>query len=1206
MKSRCKLLFSSFLLLSLAGCGGGGGASGSGSGGSTPPPPTPSQIIQNAQAYSAVQLKTAATQLTEERYTGLTSAAALNAEVAQRVYYYLFYDSLAAFPEVGNENFQSQVDSNGNIDISFACDYQGTVRYKGKIDSASKGTLTLTYSNCEQGYIGYPISGTVAMTIGEISDSAEDYTLYFDNLSWQTNGQAVRLSGYSTVKAEEFLSTNRFTYLVEQHVLYVINNDEQALMDIVLEVEGRGNVLSFDIYGDMAFANAGKVTFNFEDIDGFPPYIWQGKMLLNGQQSAAFEFGPEHIRYVQDSDNDGEFDVGTYFSDITELLEGNASAKQLVALANLSLPPRVYSPNWNYYGDTLNTTDTIEVSEGYYEDPDSPYEDLIVSYRWYVNGEIVPDLNTAVFPPYTAFFGDVVSVSMLVSDGVNVVESSTLDIELGDAPAEIKISNFPDSVKPGDLVQFLAEVSDPDLIQANITSSMISGPDGAQIDESGVVTWNVPSDLLFPFQFYQFTFGLPDANGHISDKMVVPIKIESDKALPLARSGINVPQSNQSMWIGDFDGDGKNEILSTDGRSSVFLLAFDGTRYQQSWVYPFKVGADANIKQVLAANIDDDAQQEIIVITGNTISVINGLDSTATTLLTSENELHFAAVGDIDKDGRPELAYLSSSYQYPDNNMLLNVVSFAAPATSLFSTNVSEARQIQFANVDADSNVELITNNGLVYDTSTWSNQWFSGTQFGDNNVTSGDYNGDGIDEIAGANTWGSLAVYSAVNKAQLDSFDNFNTCSLHSADLNADGRDELIVGDCQWGNISVYQMVNNKLALLWQVNLQDHGSVSLISGDSDNDGKLELHWGTGISHSGENKFIVADVVSAGLEVKEEAISSQLDGFSSAGWANVTDNQERAVFFVPSSQNGYGGSHIVTLDENGSYEVSDEISSNWDNSAYAAVTDFNNDGLGDIFLPSTSTYDGAFAAMQLNDNSIHWQTSGSYDSNIGMIRAFDLNADGSDDAVYADSRVLKAIDISNQNIIANYTFSSFINDFVPVRINNTATVLVSVGDKLSFLQIDGAAFSEKSFISQTCSRIELLNYDTDAELELVCLQGDNGYYSSQELVVFDLDGNTFTELARNALTINVLDIAVDPTKTEQQNLFLITQKGSDFSYWDDTNEYQIAQASALGNIIWSSPALVGLPTSHGLKIRQTSEGKIELMLSTSSLMYWIK
>jgi hypothetical protein len=1205
MKLTVKPLLYFGFVLNLVACGGGGGGT-SNPGNTTPPPPTPSQIIQDAQSYSVAQLTTAATKLADDGYKGKTSAATMNADISQRVFSYLFNDSLGSLPDVGNENIEGQIDNNGIIDVTFACDIQGSAKYKGKLNSSTQGNVSITYKNCQQIYSNYVMTGSVAMSIAQASETIQDFTVYFDNFSWTYEGQNFNLSGYSRIFAQDFPIENRFKYTISQHVLHTINNQDQTLIDVEYSIDSQNNNDVFNLSGEITLADSGKVTFSFEDVDGFPPYIYEGKMLLTGDKAAALEFGSEYIRYVQDSNDDNVFDIGTYFVDIYELLNGDASEKQLVDLANLSLPPQAYSPNWNNYGSVINTTTPIEVSEGYYFDPDDAPDDLQVSFRWYINDVIVPNLNTNTLPARMAVFGDLVSVTMLVSDGVNVVESSKLNFTLEDAPAEIRISNLPDVVYAGDIVQFVAEISDPDVQQNGTASQIISGPDGAEIDASGLVTWSVPTDFLFPFQTYTFSFGLPDGNGHISDVANVSLRVDSDKALTLARSGINVPQYNKSMWVGDFDGDGQNEVLSTDSRGTVFLLSFDGTSYQQTWVYPYKVGNDANIKQVLAVNVDDDIALEILVVTDKRISVINGLNSIASTLLSTESFLKFVTVADINQDGRSEIAYLSSSSQYSNDSVMLNVVSIATPETILFSTNVSGANQIQFANVDADSNIELVTNNGLVYDTNTWQNQWFSGTSFGDTNVTAGDYNGDGIDEIAGANNWGSLAVYSAVNKSQLDSFDNFNTCSLDSADLDADGSDELIVGDCQWGNINVYKLVNNKLELLWSVDMQDHGSTSLTSGDSDNDGQLELHWGTGISSSGEDKFVTADVSSEGLQIKQDAITSQLDGYSSAGWANLSDNQERAVFFVPSTQSGYGGSKIVTLDATGSYEVSAEVSSNWDYSQYAAVTDFNNDGLGDIFVPSTSWYDGSFAALQLNDNSVLWQTSGNYDSDIGLIVAYDFNGDGSDDAIYADRQVLKVIDVDNQNIIANYTFGGYIKDFVPLRTNDTENVLVAFGEKLSFLQLNGAVFSEVSFVNQTCQRLELINYDSDAELELICLNGETSSYFNQELVIFDLNNNTLSEISRHVLATSVLDFAVDPSTVEQQNIFLVTEDGKSRSYWENTNQYQINKATTTGNIIWSSPALVGVPTPHGLKVRKTSNTNIELMLSTDSLMYWIK
>ncbi|WJG08690.1 hypothetical protein [Aliiglaciecola sp. LCG003] len=1203
-RSLCMLVCS----LIVSACGGGGSSSSGDDGGPTGNNPTPSQIIANAQDYSITELKRAATRLIDTRYTGKKTTASLDVDLSQQVFKYLFDDAATETPYVAGENFTDQVDSNGNIDIAFSCYYQGTVRYKGKLNGAFQGNLAITYSNCAQADNGFPITGSVALTINTLTETSVNLTYYFDNLGWTYDDQFIKLTGYSDFISTGYTYSDNYAVENNQYVLFSID-DQQLLLDAELDITTIDYQDSVNLTGELFIGEKGKVAFSLEDVEGFPPYISSGNVLLSADKQVTFDFGSatdsnsDFIRYLEDNDGDGNYDVGAYFVDIYELLNGSVSTKQLVALAQMSIPPSVGSPYLSNYGD-INTTTAIGVEAGYYSDPDNSNDELVVSYRWYINDQLVSNQSSNTLPPYLAVYGDSVRAAVVVSDGINSTESPSLYIYLQDAPAEIKISDIPEVMKSGDVVQFRVTSYDPDIDMDEAAGTLVAGPEGAVIDGYGWVTWNVPTEFLFPFQIYDFTFSLPNEGDGDAEKIVVPIEVESDVAMPITRSGITVPANNKSMHVGDFDGDGINEVLSTNSTSSVFLLEFKDDKYQQKWVYPFKLPTKGRIVQVLKANLDEDAQQEIVVVTENGVNVIDGLDKQATALFETTEYITFATLKDIDNDGIPEMAFLSSPETYSDGYEL-HVVSLNAPELELFTTNVGSAKQVEFANVDDDNNLELVVNNGRVYDAVTWENQWFSGTEFGDANIALGDFNGDGIAEIAGADRWGDVSIYSAVDKSQLSSFSNFNTCTLLSEDLNNDGTDELIVGDCQWGNITAYNLQGNQLAVLWAVNMQDHGSTSLMSGDSDNDGKLELHWGTGVSSSGKDSFIAADIEIDSATIKDSSNAVQLDNYSSAGWSNITENNEKAVFFIPSTQSGYQGSRIVTLDEDGSYSLSDEISSNWDGSRHAVTTDFNNDGFGDIFVPSTDLYDGAFSVIQLYDNSTIWQVTGDYDSTIGVIQANDLNADGYDDALYADGRVLNAIDIENQTIIANYTFDNYINDFASTRINNTAVVLVSFANKLSFLIRNGAVFSEKSFIEKSCRRMALFNFDNDAQLELACLEVDQYSSSSQTLVVYELNNNTFTEVARNLANSYIYDLVADPSTDENQNLFVTTSK-RDRLYDNYDNLYQIKKMTSQGNVIWSSPGLVGEPSSYGLKVRMGSNQKLEFMLSTSQMMYWIK
>jgi hypothetical protein len=1190
-----------YVSLLLSACGGGSSSSDSGT---TPiqPTPTPSNIIANAKDYSVSELNTEATKLVDTRYSGLTTDATIDVVLAQKAFISLFDDSSSEIPEIGDIDFRGSVDANGALNTEFLCEYEGKVTYKGQLNSNFEGNISLSYHGCRQGYYENAITGSAAINITKVTETSSEITYYFDNLSWQTEKDAIKLTGYSNIVSMRN-NAGDSSYRNKQHLLFTTNNIEQVLLEAELAYTYENEQSNIELTGDLFFREHGKIAIEIENMEYLPPYTDSGRILLSGSNKAAFEFESPYIRYVEDSTGDQQYDVGVYFVNADELLYGQAYGKNLVALAELSLPPTASRPGLNY-SDKIDTTTPIEVYEGYYSDPDTPYEDLEVSYRWYLNGEVINGQTTNILPPYIAVYEDDLKVSMLVSDGANVTESQPRVIELQDAPLQIEVSNLPDGVNAGDIVQFTVQISDPDTQSVGQNGTLISGPDGSTIDENGLVNWLAPNDLLFPYQMYAFNFGMADADGVISDEISVEVKVESSKAFPIARSGIEVPSGDKSMSVGDFDGDGENEVLSTDGIASVFLLEFQDGKYQQQWAYPFKPKADGRIIQVLSTNTDDDNADEILVVTEKGMSVINGLNNLDTLLLSTTDYILFATVTDIDDDGVPEIAYLHSSNQH-SSDVEVTVFSMDEPTETHFTTNLGDAKQVIFSDVDNDENIELISNNGLVYDASTWANQWISSNQFGDTSITSGDYNGDGINEIAGANGWGTIAIYSAVNKSQLDSLDNFNTCTLHSDDVDSDGKDEFLVGDCQWGEITAYKLIDNKLTSLWSVDMQGHGSSSLTTGDSDNDGKLEIHWGTGTSSSGEDGFITADVAGYTASIKENSTSIQLDSYSSAGWAKVSGSEEEAVFYIPSSGSGYDGSRVITMDSTGSFDVSAEISSNWDNSSYAVTTDYNNDGFGDIFLPNTSLYTGSFAVMQLHDNVIQWQYSASGgDSTIGVIKANDINADTFEDAIFADGRVVRAIDVQNQTIIASYTFDHWITDIAPLRVDNKPSVIVAAGDKLSLLTANASVFSEQSFVEQSCTQILLINYDTDADTELLCLAGE-AHYSKQQFVIFEIEDSTLVEVLRSDLSQNFESVVVDPSKTQEQNILASAKIGQDSS-WDNTNSYTIKKLTSTGKIIWGSPDLVGQPTRQGLKARNVAGLGLELMLSTQRMMYWIK
>lgn len=1200
-----------FLLISsaitLSACGGGGG------GGDTPnnppvvSPPTASQIIANAPDYTTVELQTSAKTLANAKYTGATNSATMDIVAAQKVFSTLFVDYRSDLPGILIEYITTTL---ANDMSTVECYQSGDVTLIGSVTSGSPSNINFTFDNCSSYSNDVVLNGKMAATINAFNDNTFDIVLYFDNFSWRNNVDQTQVSGYVELDADYTVNSYSQT---ESFYLNVNINDEPA---IFLQAEANSlfsNAESaFEINGDLYLENEGNVSISSEGLQQQPPYTNSGTIKFTGDKTVGFGFEPNYVKYMEDTNGDNEFDVAAYLESLDELISGPIKAKNLLALDELTLPPFAGRPYLDIYQDIF-TTSYIVLEPGYYEDDVTPNEDLTISYAWYLNDVRLADQDTNVLPAGIAVFGDNLLATMIVSDGVNVSESDPLYISIQDSPLQVILSNRPDNVYAGDFVTFLAQIVDPDLRNdpSNGSGTMIAAPENATMDSEGLVTWEVPDDLLFPYQNYEFTFAVSEEGTEQYSSTSVSILVESDKSFPIARHGMEVPKRNESMHVGDFDGDGLNEVLSTDSFSRVFLLANNAGAYEQKWVYPFILAKNQSIIQVLGANIDSDASLEIIVVTENSIYVINDLESSATLLYESDLYFRMVDIVDTNSDGVLEIAMLIGEDSYFADDIILEVISIDDPQNALFRTNVGDAKYIEFGNVDTDSNLELVTNNGRVYDAVTWENEWLSGNVFGDALLALGDFNNDGIDEIAGGNNWGNISVYSAVSRAQLGSFDNFNTCSLHSENVDSDASDEVITGDCQSGDVKAYSLINGQLVQTWGMDsLHFSGVISITVGDSDNDGEPEIHYGAGINSSGADKFITLDLnqTAAIVTKKEGSDALQLDQYASAGWSTLTDRDERAVFFIPSTESGYDGSVLATITETGTVSLSDEISSNWDYSIHAITTDFNNDGFGDVFVPSADYYDGAFEAIQLSNGVSHWKTISTPNTTVGLIKAFDVNGDGHDDGLYSDGRTLTILDVMDQSVLSNIVFESRIQDFTVMDINGTSAVVVSYLEKVAVYVKNGAVFSEQSFIAQNCERLEVLNYDSDAELEIICLNRKADPYSNteQQLIVFEIQDSALVEVSRSVSNKNIFDFTIDPSKTQEQDLFLVFRDdGANYNYWNGADGSVISKATAQGKVIWTSPELIGRASSHGLRARSTNNG-VQLLMATNQMMYWVK
>lgn len=1197
-----KPLAISALITVISACGGGSSSDSDGESGKNST--SYKSILAAPEAYTLNEVYNAYATHAENEYTGTEATAETNVASTQAAYGYLTNTPYYEMPDLAPYLLIKEEAEPLAVDETLECYNGGTVRVIGEATSDNTGTMNLYFSDCDWKYYTSNVNGHAAVILSSYSEQQFEIDYFYDDLTWYNAelAQNMAAAGRVNVVYQENAANDDWRHTTTENL--TIQFGSRSVRSEISQQQGYENGTWFTtISGEYTDNEVGKVVISSEDLDGTPMYQFTGEISFKGTSTAAVYYDNGNFVYAQDTDSDGELDSGFYAYDASNFANTTYTNITLSPLDEMSLPPYADNPYFYSY-EPVYTANTITVDTGYYSDNDTPYEDLVVSFNWYLNGELIEGEHTDTLPAYIAVYGDKLEVSMTVSDGYNLTESSKTTITIADSPAQLSTVGLPENVSTNTEVSFTLEIIDPDVQQGEPASaSLVAGPEGASIDDSGTVTWTTPESLFFPEQNYLITFALNDSEQ--IHNLTVEISVTSDASLPIVRHGVQVPQFNDSMWIGDIDGDDVNEVIATDSRTSVYSLKENNGAYEMDWAYPFAMPSDGNIKQVLLVNLDNDDKDEILVVTDHGLSLIENKVSLATTLLDHDDYISTAAIADLDNDGDLEIVLVTQDSDYTSDKTL--EVRTLPDAELLFSTAIGDVRDVEIGNTDNDDALEIVLNTGLIYDGATYNNEWYSSTAFADGAIAVGDFNNDGIEEIVGAARWGDVIVFSAVSKSQLASFDNFNTCDVIAANIDGDAADEVILGDCQWGAIHAYDLGTSALEQKWSIDMIEHGSHSIAVGDSDNDGNVEVHWTSGQSSSGRDIFAAADISADAATLKEASISVQYGQVSSAGWAEVRPGEESAIFFIPDSNSGYDGSRLAFIGENNTVQLSDVISSNWDNSSSAITSDFNQDGYGDIFLPSTTTYDGSFAAMQLDDMSIHWQASGDYDDNIGIIQAFDLNNDDYEDAVYVNSQKLTAINLIDQTIIFNHSFGNNISDFSITEYNDSHYVAITGYEKTTMYKLLNGSLSELYFMDTACRRIEFYNYDDDAQPEIACaVSTDYWYEDSNQLKVFEFDDSSFTETSSIDTPYYITDLAIDSSSENSQNLYIGSASNDDYDYyWNESTIYHLHKTDSAGYTIWRSPKLIGGATHRGIKQR-VKDGKEEIMMSTSRAMYLFK
>ncbi len=340
-----------------------------------------------------------------------------------------------------------------------------------------------------------------------------------------------------------------------------------------------------------------------------------------------------------------------------------------------------------------------------------------------------------------------------------------------------------------------------------------------------------------------------------------------------------------SVAIGDLDGDSKPDLaVASFGNNTVSVLRNTSIDGFISFATQLAFATDLVPLSTAMADLDGDGKPDLVAANGNkTISVLRNISTNGNTLFANKvdfsagNAPFSLAVADLDGDGKLDLVVTNQN----DNtiSILKNTSTPGIINNSSFATKIDFATgnvplSVAIGDIDGDGKPDLAVTNNSNNTVSLFRNTSTSGTidnssfaakvDFPTGNapfsVTIGDIDGDGKPDLAVTNfnsstvsvfrnssTKGTIDTNSFV--AHVDFSVGNVPRSVAIRDLDGDGKADLIV----LGNLMVSTLKNtstpgiiNSSSFAPQVNFIAGSSLtsfstSLAIGDLDNDGKLDL-----------------------------------------------------------------------------------------------------------------------------------------------------------------------------------------------------------------------------------------------------------------------------------------------------------------------------------------------------------------------------